>query len=416
MHAFTLVFLCVALGGFAVQWWLNERQRAHVAAHRHQVPPAFADRFTLEQHQRAADYTLARAALVRIDLALELLILLAFTLGGGVQWLHELLARYLQHPLLQGVALIIGFSLLTSALQLPLQWYRTFRLEQRFGFNNQTQRLFWTDQVKSLLLSLLFGVPLAALVLWLFQAMGSLWWLWAWLAVSGFMLLMFAIWPTWIAPLFNRFTPLEDAALRERIDALLQRCGFQASGVFVMDGSTRSQHGNAYFTGFGRSKRIVFFDTLLKHLSTAEIEAVLAHELGHFHHGHVKKRLALMAGLSLAGLWALGQLAQADWFYTGLGVQAQTPALALLLFLLILPVFMVPVTPVFNLLSRADEFEADRFAARQADARDLISALVKLYQDNAATLTPDPLHSAVYHSHPPAPVRIAALEAARHSA
>lgn len=412
MHLFTQIFLAVALGSFILQWWLNERQRQHVGARRLQVPPAFADRITLEQHQRAADYTRAKTALVRVDLVVELLVLLTFTLGGGVQWLHEQSATVTSHPLLQGIVLLLGFSLISSLLQLPMGWYRTFRLEQRFGFNTQTQQLFWVDTAKKLLLGVLIELPLMAVVLWLFSAMGSYWWLWAWAVLMLFMLTLFAVYPTWIAPLFNRFTPLADDSLRERIDALLQRCGFQSSGIFVMDGSTRSRHGNAYFTGFGRSRRVVFFDTLLEHLTPAEIEAVLAHELGHFRHGHVKKRLVLMAVLSMLGLWALGQLSGAAWFYAGLGVSAQTPALALLLFMLTLPVFLTPVSPLLNLLSRRDEFEADRFAAREANGQDLITALVKLYQDNAATLTPDPLYSAIYDSHPPAPLRIAALQAA----
>lgn len=410
MHAFTLIFLAVTLSALALQLWLNHRHLKHVAQHRAEVPKAFADKITLEQHQKAADYTEAKAKLNRVDLILETVLLLAFTLGGGVQALYEFSAAYVSQPVLQGVLLIVSFSVLSSLIGLPLSWYRTFHLEQRFGFNTQTAKLFWIDLLKKTALGLVLEAPMIALVLWLFGAMGAYWWLWAWGALMALQLVLFALYPTWIAPLFNKFTPLNDESLQARINQLLDRAGFKASGVFVMDGSTRSRHGNAYFTGFGRNKRIVFFDTLLENLSPAEIEAVLAHELGHFHHGHVKKRLVMMAVLSLGGLWLLGVLATAPWFFSGLGVSAQTPALALLLFMLTLPVFLTPISPLFNLLSRKDEFEADRFAAKQSNAMDLVNALVKLYQDNAATLTPDPLYSGFYDSHPPAPIRIAALE------
>lgn len=410
MHAFTLVFLIATLSALVLQLWLNQRHLRHVSKHRAEVPEAFAEQITLAQHQKAADYTLAKAILNRVDLWIETVVLLGFTIGGGVQKLYEFTSAHIHNPILQGVALIVGFSLISSLISLPMSWYRTFNLEQRFGFNTQTPKGFLLDLLKNTLLGFALGAPMIALVLWLFNAMGNYWWLWAWGALMGLQLLLLAIYPTWIAPLFNKFTPLADESLQARINNLLDRAGFKSSGVFVMDGSSRSRHGNAYFTGFGRNKRIVFFDTLLENLSPVEIEAVLAHELGHFHHGHVKKRLVVMALLSLGGLWLLSVLATSPWFYSGLGVSGQTPALALLLFMLTLPVFLTPISPLFNLLSRKDEFEADRFAALQSNANDLVNALVKMYQDNAATLTPDPLYSGFYDSHPPAPIRIAALK------
>lgn len=410
MHAFTLVFLIATLSALVLQLWLNQRHLRHVSKHRAEVPEAFAEQITLAQHQKAADYTLAKAILNRVDLWIETVVLLGFTIGGGVQKLYEFTSAHIHNPILQGVALIVGFSLISSLISLPMSWYRTFNLEQRFGFNTQTPKGFLLDLLKNTLLGFALGAPMIALVLWLFNAMGNYWWLWAWGALMGLQLLLLAIYPTWIAPLFNKFTPLADESLQARINNLLDRAGFKSSGVFVMDGSSRSRHGNAYFTGFGRNKRIVFFDTLLENLSPVEIEAVLAHELGHFHHGHVKKRLVVMALLSLGGLWLLSALATSPWFYSGLGVSGQTPALALLLFMLTLPVFLTPISPLFNLLSRKDEFEADRFAALQSNANDLVNALVKMYQDNAATLTPDPLYSGFYDSHPPAPIRIAALK------
>lgn len=410
MHAFTLVFLIATLSALGLQLWLNQRHLRHVSKHRAEVPEAFAEQITLAQHQKAADYTLAKAILNRVDLWIETVVLLGFTIGGGVQKLYEFTSAHIHNPILQGVALIVGFSLISSLISLPMSWYRTFNLEQRFGFNTQTPKGFLLDLIKNTLLGFALGAPMIALVLWLFNAMGNYWWLWAWGALMGLQLLLLAIYPTWIAPLFNKFTPLTDESLQARINNLLDRAGFKSSGVFVMDGSSRSRHGNAYFTGFGRNKRIVFFDTLLENLSPVEIEAVLAHELGHFHHGHVKKRLVVMALLSLGGLWLLSVLATSPWFYSGLGVSGQTPALALLLFMLTLPVFLTPISPLFNLLSRKDEFEADRFAALQSNANDLVNALVKMYQDNASTLTPDPLYSGFYDSHPPAPIRIAALK------
>ena len=365
---------------------------------------------TLEQHQKAADYTVAKASLGQFALVQEAAILLAFTLGGGIQWLNQHTAKLIHAPLWQGVLLILMYMLLTTVLDLPLTLYRTFVLESRFGFNTTQGRVFVVDLLKGALLLLLLGTPILALVIWLFTSMGAHWWLWAWAAITIFQLLMMEIYPIAIAPLFNKFVPLTDADLQARITSLLQRCGFASNGVFVMDGSKRSSHGNAYFTGLGKNKRIVFFDTLLEHLSGAQVEAALAHELGHFHHGHIRKRLALMAVITLAGLWLLAQLPDSAWFYQGLGVQDHSPALALLLFMLSLPAFLTPAAPLFNALSRKDEFEADRFAALHTRADDLVLALVKLYGDNASTLTPDRLHSAFYDSHPPAPLRIGALQ------
>ncbi|MEW6646018.1 MAG: M48 family metallopeptidase [Pseudomonadota bacterium] len=409
MNGFSLLFL-LALGTMvAVQWWLLQRQLRHVAAHRAAVPEAFASRISLADHQRAADYTRARTRLGRWELLYGSGLLLLWTLGGGLNQLDRLWQIAELPELVRGVGLLLSAALLMGMLDLPLAWYRTFRLEQRYGFNRTTPALFVSDLLKQTLLLFLFGAPLTALVLWLMAAAGPWWWLYVWLVWVGFGLLLLWAYPAVIAPLFNKFTPLENAALAARIENLLQRCGFAASGLFVMDGSRRSAHGNAYFTGFGRHKRIVFFDTLLGSLNDAEIEAVLAHELGHFHHRHVRQRLIISALSSLAGLAVLGLLAQAPWFYHGLGIGQPSPATALLLFLLVAPVFTFFLQPLLARRMRRHEFEADAFAARHSAADHLVSALVKLYQDNASTLTPDPLYSAFHDTHPPAPVRIAHL-------
>ena len=395
----------------ALRVWLGSRHISHILAARGSVPEQFADRISLHAHQRAADYSVTRTRFGRLALAIEIVVLLAFTLGGGLQALHDFWSPQLQ-GVWYGVALIVSVMAISGLIDLPLSLYMQFVIEERFGFNRMTLRLFIVDLIKQLALGLVIATPVLLAVLWLMAQMGERWWLYVWLFWCAFNLLILFVYPTWIAPLFNTFTPLEDAALKERIEALLSRCGFSSSGLFVMDGSKRSAHGNAYFTGFGRTKRIVFFDTLLGKLQPEEVEAVLAHELGHFHHRHIVKRIVLIFGTTLALLFALGQLMQTDWFYTGLGVSgddAHNTSMALILFFLTVPVFTFLTTPLASLLSRRHEFEADRYAASHASAPDLVKALVKLYEDNAATLTPDPLHSLFYDSHPPAALRIARL-------
>jgi STE24 endopeptidase len=410
--AFSLVFLIVVAVTTALRVWLNLRQTSHVLAHRAAVPAAFRDTITLENHQKAADYTRAKLRLGLVDEAWGLVLLLGFTLGGGLQWMHEAWAGvFATGGYAHGMVFIAGFAVLGFVLELPSSLYRTFVIEERFGFNKLTLRLFVADLFKQALLAALIGLPVLFVVLWLMAQMGPRWWLYVWLFWLGFNLLVMLIYPTLIAPLFNKFSPLADEALKARIEALLARCGFRASGLFVMDGSRRSAHGNAYFTGFGAGKRIVFFDTLIEKLSPPEIEAVLAHELGHYKLRHVWKRLGALALTSLGFMALLGFLIQQPWFFHGLGMEAQGTAQALVLYLLVLPIFLFPVTPIASYLSRDHEFEADAYAARQAQATDLISALVKLYRDNAATLTPDPVYSNFYDSHPSASVRVGRLQA-----
>ena len=407
---FSLVF-ALALGlMIALRVWLALRQIRHVQAHRNTVPQQFADRVELAAHQKAADYSTVRTRFGLILLAVETLVLLTYTFGGGLQALHEFWTARLD-GLYYGVALIFSVTLISSLIDLPFSLYTQFVIEERFGFNRMTLKLFCLDLIKQTALGLVIGTPVLLAVLWLMAQMGSLWWLYVWLFWCGFNLLILFVYPTWIAPLFNKFTPLDDAPLKARIEALLARCGFATSGLFVMDGSKRSAHGNAYFTGFGKTKRIVFFDTLLGRLQPSEVEAVLAHELGHFKHRHVIKRIAMIFALSLGFLALLGQLMTVDWFYLGLGVSAQGTALALILFFQVVPVFTFLFTPLMSGLSRRHEFEADRYAAVHASAEALVQALVKLYEDNAATLTPDPVHSLFYDSHPPAALRISRLAA-----
>lgn len=410
-HIFSLAFLAALLLMVAVRLWLAQRQISHVIAHRATVPDKFADRIELGSHQKAADYTVARTRFGRAGLAVEVALLLALTLGGGLQALHDFWTARLD-GLPYGVALIFSVIAISALVDLPLALYQRFVIEEEFGFNRMTCKLFVSDLMKQAALGVIIGTPALLAVLWLMAKMGSLWWLYVWLFWCLFNLLILFIYPTWIAPLFNKFAPLDDLELRTRVEALLARCGFTTSGLFVMDGSTRSSHGNAYFTGFGKTKRIVFFDTLLGRLQAVEVEAVLAHELGHFKHRHVIKRIVMLFTLSLAFLAVLGQLIDAPWFYQGLGVDSRNTALGLVLFFLAGPVFTFLLTPLPSLLSRRDEFEADRYAARHASANSLVSALVKLYEDNAATLTPDPLHSLFYDSHPPAALRIARLQGA----
>ena len=409
---FTFVFLAVFGLTLAGRLWLTLRQIRHVAAHRAAVPAGFTERISLAAHQKAADYTVDRNKLAILTTLVDAALLLALTLGGGLAWLHDFWAARLD-GLSYGLALIFSVMVLAAIIDLPFALYRQFAIEVRYGFNRMTLALFFGDLLKHTLLGVVIGAPVILAVLWLMGAMGSAWWFWVWLFWCAFNLLILFIYPTWIAPLFNKFAPLADGEMKSRIEALLTRCGFRSNGLFVMDGSKRSSHGNAYFTGFGNNKRIVFFDTLLARLAPPEVEAVLAHELGHFRRHHVGKRLAVMFATSLAFLWLLGRLLDAPWFYAGLGVPAQGTALALILFFLVVPVFTFPFTPLLSHLSRRHEFEADAYAAEHAAAADLGGALVKLYEDNAATLTPDPLHSLFYDSHPPAAARLARLAAAR---
>ena len=412
LNAFSWLFLAALAAATLTRLWLARRQVAHVRAHRDAVPQGFADVMPLAAHQKAADYTVAKARLGMVDLLIGTLVLLALTLGGLLHWISRQWAVLLEPGGLgHGVALVASVVLLLGAIELPSSIYRTFVVEARFGFNRMTLALFLVDLAKHALLGAALGLPLLVLVLWLMQRMGELWWLYVWLAWMGFNLLILLIYPTFIAPLFNKFTRLADPVLAARIEALLARCGFRSKGLYVMDGSKRSAHGNAYFTGFGAAKRIVFFDTLLSRLAPGEVEAVLAHELGHYRRHHVWKRIAVMFALSLALLWVLGRLIDEPWFYDGLNAGAPGAAPGLLLFVLVMPVFTFFLQPLVSLYSRKHEFEADAYAASHASAAELVRALVKLYQDNAATLTPDPLHSAFYDSHPPAATRIARLQA-----
>lgn len=411
MPSFTQIFLAAVILTFGLKLWLLLRQMRHVWTHRDTPPPAFADAMPLQDHQKAASYTLAKARLGLLSLAIEVLLLLGFTLGGGIQALFEITSAHIHSPLLAGAALLLGMALISGAVELPVGLWHQFRVEARFGFNRQSFGGYIVDLVKQTLLALLLGGPLLLLVLWLMGIMGETWWLWVWGVWMSFNLLVLTLYPTLIAPMFNKFTPLEDENLRTRIDALLQRAGFKSSGVFVMDGSRRSSHGNAYFTGLGKSKRIVFYDTLLNQLSPDQIEAVLAHELGHFHHRHIIKRIGFLFIFSLVLLAVLAALKDAPWFYNGLGVAAMSDATALALFFLVMPVFLFLLSPLMSLSSRKHEFEADAFAARHSNAQHLISALVRLYRDNASTLTPDPIYSLFYDSHPKAVERIGRLAA-----
>ena len=407
---FTTVFIAALLLSTVIKLWLAQRQLRHVLAHRAKVPDAFSAQVELSAHQKAADYTRAKTQLGMLTALFEVVLLLAFTLGGGLQLLADWSLATFSNPLAQGMAIIVSVLVLTSILETPFSLYSTFVLEARFGFNKMTFKLYLLDTVKGLLLGSILGLPLLLGILWLMERMGDSWWLYVWAVWVSFSLLLLFIYPSFIAPLFNKFKPLEDASLKARIEALLHRCGFTAQGLFVMDGSKRSTHGNAYFTGFGKTKRIVFFDTLIERLTANEIDAVLAHELGHFKRRHVLKRIALTFAVSLAFLWLLAQLIHADWFYAGLGVNTQSTAMALLLFFMALPVFSFLLQPLSSAYSRKHEFEADAYAAQQTAAGDLVTALVKLYQDNASTLTPDPLYSAFYSSHPPATIRISRLQ------
>jgi STE24 endopeptidase len=412
-NALTWLFLLALAAASATRLWLAVRQVSHVRAHRDAVPPTFADAIGLSAHQKAADYTVAKTRLGMIDVMVGAALLIALTLGGGIQRLSDLWARmFEQGGVAHGTALLLSLFFVQGLVGLPLTVWRTFGVEARFGFNRMTPGLFIADLVKHTLVGLALGVPLLLAVLWLMQRMGELWWLYVWAVWVGFSMLMMVVYPAFIMPLFNKFTPLTEGELAERVKAVLARCGFKSSGLFVMDGSKRSSHGNAFFTGFGAAKRIVLFDTLVSRLRPTEVEAVLAHELGHYRLHHIAKGMALTAGVSLGVLFVLGELIDKTWFYQGLGVATASSAAALALFLMVLPEFLFFVQPLTSLYSRKREFEADAYAVGHAQRGDLVQALVKLYQDNAATLTPDPLHSAFYDSHPPAAARIARLRGA----
>ncbi|CAH1386319.1 M48 family metallopeptidase [Candidatus Nitrotoga sp. M5] len=407
---FSALFISALLLTTVAQMWLARRHLIHIHAHRAEVPSNFSKQIDLSAHQKAADYTSAKTRLSLLSTPFNALLLLIFTLGGGIQWIADLWLNIFTNSLLQGLATILTVLLLSSLLEMPFSLYRTFVIEARYGFNKMTLAMYLADAAKGLLIGAIFVLPLLFGVLWLMDRMGENWWLYVWGVWVTFNLLLLFIYPSFIAPLFNKFSPLQDETLKMRIKTLLQKCGFTAQGLFVMDGSKRSSHGNAYFTGFGKSKRIVFFDTLLERLAPPEIEAVLAHELGHFKRHHVLKRIVFTFALSLGFLWLLALLMDANWFYGGLGVTTPSTALALLLFFMVLPVFSFLLHPFMSYYSRKHEFEADAYAAQQTSANDLSSALVKMYQDNAATLTPDPLYSTFYDSHPPALMRIARLQ------
>lgn len=409
----TFAFALTLLAGMMLKFWLSSRQIRHVAQHRAHVPSAFSHTVTLAAHQKAADYTIAKARFSLIELAMAAAVLLGWTLLGGLSSLNQALLGWLGGGMGQQIALLAGFVLISGLIDLPVTLYQTFVIEERFDFNKMTFKLWLADLFKSSLIGAIVGLPIAALILWMMGAAGSQWWLWAWGVWMGFNLLLLLIYPTFVAPMFNKFVPLEDAALKARVTALMNRCGFSAKGLYVMDGSKRSAHANAYFTGFGAAKRVVFYDTLLAKLSGNEVDAVLAHELGHFKHKHIIKRIVSLFALSLIGFALLGWLATQAWFYTGLGVQpnlnAPNDALALLLFLLAVPVFSFFIAPLFALLSRKHEFEADAYAMVQTRGQDLATALLKLYEDNASTLTPDPVYAKFYYSHPPASERLARM-------
>ncbi len=414
--AFTSLFCALLVLGLIIRTVLASRQIRHVARHRGTVPTAFSNTISVAAHQKAADYTITKTRFGMLEIAIDAALLLGWTLLGGLDWLNQTLLAILGGGMVQQLALLGSFAVIGGLITLPLGWYATFRIEERFGFNKMTISLWLGDLLKGTLVGALIGLPIAALVLWLMGAAGPAWWLWAWGAWMVFNLLALVLYPTVIAPMFNKFEPLSDETLRARVNALMQRCGFAAKGLFVMDGSKRSAHANAYFTGFGAAKRVVFFDTLLKQLSPDEIDAVLAHELGHYKRRHIIKRIVLMFALSLAGFALLGWVSSQAWFYSGLGVMPSldTPndALALILFLMVVPLLTFFLSPLMAQLSRKHEFEADAYAKAQTNGADLASALLKLYKDNASTLTPDPVYARFYYSHPPASERLSRLQAA----
>lgn len=408
----TFTFATLLIATMLVRIWLACRHITHIQANRNQVPTAFKEDIGLDAHQKAADYSTAKTKLVIAESIVQALLLAALTVGGGLQLIDDIWRNYLPaQEVIRGALVICSAMLVSSFIDLPFEYYKTFVVDEKFGFNKMTPAMFFSDLIKHSLVGLALGAPILFAALWLMQGAGQYWWLYLWVIWSVFNLLMLAVYPTFIAPLFNKFSPLQDESLKQRIEALLTKCGFKSQGLFVMDGSSRSSHGNAYFTGFGASKRVVFFDTLLERLSVNEIEAVLAHELGHFKHKHVIKRIVILFLMSFIGLALLGWLINQPWFYVGLGVTQMSNYMALILFLLASPIFLFLLRPIMASYSRKNEFEADDYAANHASAKDLVHALVKLYRDNASTLTPDPLHSAFYDSHPPASIRISKLAA-----
>ena len=410
--SFTLTFVSLLIASTLIRLWLGSRHITYVQAHRNLVPAAFSDNITLDAHQKAADYTSAKTKLALTEAVTQALFLAALTLGGGLQLIDDSWRTVLANQeIVRGALVICSAMLIGGLIDLPFEYYKTFVVDEQFGFNKMTPAMFVNDLIKHSLVGLALGGPILLVALWLMQGAGDFWWLYLWLIWSAFNLIMLAVYPTFIAPLFNKFTPLKDENLKERIEILLTKCGFKSQGLFVMDGSSRSSHGNAYFTGFGASKRVVFFDTLLERLNADEIESVLAHELGHFKHRHVIKRIAMMFFVSFLGLALLGWLMNQPWFYTDLGINQASNYMALMLFMLVSPVFLFLLRPIMASYSRKNEFEADDYAAKHASAKHLVKALVKLYRDNASTLTPDPLHSVFYDSHPPASIRISKLSA-----
>ena len=410
MNTFTIIFLIALIISSSIQFWLAKRQADYVAAHRFAVPDAFKSKVPLAAHQKAADYTLAKIKLGNIDGALGIIILLLLTLGGVINWAFEYWTSIVSSPLIAGVAATATIFLIMTLVEIPTSVYQTFVIEEKFGFNKSSVNQFIKDQFLHLGLGAAIGLPILALILWVMDNVGPLWWLWAWGILMGFSLLMSWLFPTVIAPLFNKFTPMEEGSLKDRIQGLLARCGFNSQGIFIMDGSKRSGHGNAYFTGLGNNKRIVFFDNLVNSLDDEELEAVLAHELGHFKCKHVIKMLIATSIMTLISFAILGWLINEPWFYNGLGVEQPSNAAALLLFMLVSATFTFFMQPISAYFQRKFEFEADDFAANNAKASKMISGLVKLYEENANTLTPDPLYSAFHYSHPPAAIRIANLE------
>jgi STE24 endopeptidase len=416
MNSFTLIFLLALIVCYTVQFWLAKRQSDHVASHRAAVPDAFKDRVSLEAHQKAADYTIEKGKLGTIDSIIGIIVLLWMTLGGGINAAFVFWAGHIASPMLAGITALATIFLVMTLIDIPTSLYQTFVIEEKYGFNKSTITQFVKDMLMQLGLSAAIGFPILALILWVMDSVGSTWWLWAWAIIMSFSLLMSWLFPTVIAPLFNKFTPMQEGSLKDRIQGLLARCGFNSQGIFIMDGSKRSGHGNAYFTGLGNNKRIVFFDTLVNSLDEEELEAVLAHELGHFKRKHVIKMLVATSVMTLISLAILGWLINESWFYNGLGVDQPSNAAALLLFMLVSPIFTFFMQPISAYFQRKFEFEADDFAASNAKATKMISGLVKLYEENASTLTPDPLYSAFHYSHPPAAIRIAHLETKMQSA
>jgi STE24 endopeptidase len=416
MNTFTVIFLIALVLSYGIQFWLSSRQKSYVLQHREQVPQAFKDRVALTAHQKAADYTIEKSKLGDIDSVSGMIFLLALTLGGGISLVFDFWSTFDLSPLLSSLISVASIFLLMTVIEIPFSLYQTFVIEEKFGFNKNTIPQFVKDQLISVGLTLAIGMPILALILWVMDSIGSLWWLYAWAIIMSFSLLMSWLFPTVIAPLFNKFTPMQDGSLKDRIQNLLQRCGFNSQGIFIMDGSRRSGHGNAYFTGLGNNKRIVFFDTLVNSLDEEELEAVLAHELGHFKRKHVLKMLAASSVMTLISFAVLGWLITQDWFFDGLGVSTHSNAAALLVFMLVSPVFTTFMQPISAYFQRKFEFEADDFATEHAQGRKMVSGLVKLYEENASTLTPDPLYSAFHYSHPPAAIRIAHIEEKMQSA